>query len=190
MFYGSTSKIKNSIKVDEFYGSTVRLSHFAGFTTTPLFLRCFQRRPVLLVVTALLSALIFLSNVPNIYVKGVVDILMNILSCSMFSSIYLITLETVPTTSRGLIMGCCISLSRIGAMIAPQLLQLRTVSSILPSITLGVLLLIIASAVWSIIETKDVPNFYEFSQIKDYLLPKKPRYSNTGNIESSIQSSL
>uniref|UniRef100_A0A7M5XDM5 Major facilitator superfamily (MFS) profile domain-containing protein n=1 Tax=Clytia hemisphaerica TaxID=252671 RepID=A0A7M5XDM5_9CNID len=81
-----------------------------------------------------------------------------------FVTIDLYTVELFPTVVRTLGMGTCIFWSRVGGMIAPQILLLGGVSiNILPTIIIGVMALLAALDVYFLPETfgKLLPNTIE-----------------------------
>nr|XP_046487141.1 organic cation transporter protein-like [Neodiprion pinetum] len=139
-YYGlswNTANLAGSVHVNSAIAAFVELPAIAFLVFTVD--KC--RRKVVLGTCMMLSSVSLLSTVfvPHDMVWLVTGLAMigKLTITVSYSTLYIFTSEQYPTSVRNIGVGTCSATARLGGVVAPLILQLSRISSLLPLITMG-----------------------------------------------------
>ena len=163
-------------------------TNMTGFLLSPLLARCLPRRHALFIVTIAAAAASFGLIAQNKYSDFVLLLVGKIVTSALFALVYLVTVELAPTPARGMVVGLCFGMSRLGATLAPHVNYIADILDALPQVAVGTSLLSCSLAAWILPETKDIQLLHEYYQTKDFQRHME-RYK-TRNLSKSLESSI
>ena len=111
-----------------------------------------------------------------------------IVTSALFALVYLVTVELAPTPARGLIVGLCFGMSRLGATVAPHINYIADILDSLPQVTVGSALLACSIASWALPETKDMLLLHDYHQTKD--MQRHLQIYRARDLSKSLESSI
>ncbi|KAL5264165.1 hypothetical protein ACHWQZ_G005294 [Mnemiopsis leidyi] len=163
-------------------------SNLTGFLLSTLLARCLPRRTSLIITTLAAAASSFGLIAPNKYSDFVLLLVGKIVTSGLFSLVYLVTVEIVPTPSRGFVVGICFGMSRLAATLAPHINYIADILDALPQVFVGTALLVCSIASWTLPETGETELLQDYYQTKD--LQRHLEKYKTRHLSKSLESSI